>query len=51
MNEMSNQQTMMKLRSYMKLYTSITSVEKLGRLIMEEEFESIEEAPVGVLQW
>jgi len=40
MNEMSNQQTMMKLRSYMKLYTSI-SVEKLGRLVMEEDFESL----------
>jgi len=40
MNEMSNQQTMMKLRSYMKLYTSI-SVEKLGRLVQEEEFESL----------
>lgn len=40
MNEMSNQQTMMKLRSYMKLYTSI-SIEKLGRLVMEEEFTSL----------
>jgi translation initiation factor 3 subunit L len=40
MNEMSNQQTMMKLRSYMKLYTSI-SMEKLGRLVMEEDFESL----------
>jgi translation initiation factor 3 subunit L len=40
MNEMSNQQTMMKLRSYMKLYTSI-SIEKLGRLVMEEDFESL----------
>lgn len=40
MNEMSNQQTMMKLRSYMKLYTSI-SVEKLGRLVSEEDFESL----------
>jgi len=40
MNEMANQQTMMKLRSYMKLYTSI-SVEKLGRLVMEEDFESL----------
>jgi translation initiation factor 3 subunit L len=40
MNEMSNQQMMMKLRSYMKLYTSI-SMEKLGRLVMEEDFESL----------
>jgi translation initiation factor 3 subunit L len=40
MNEMSNQQTMMKLRSYMKLYTSI-SVEKLGRLVKEEDFEAL----------
>jgi len=40
MNEMSNQQSMMKLRSYMKLYTSI-SVEKLGRLVMEEEFSAL----------
>ncbi len=40
MNEMSNQQSMMKLRSYMKLYTSI-SAEKLGRLVMEEEFSSL----------
>lgn len=40
MNEMANQQTMRKLRSYMKLYTSI-SVEKLGRLVMEEDFISI----------
>jgi len=37
MNEMANQQTMRKLRSYMKLYTSI-GVEKLGRLVMEEDF-------------
>jgi len=40
MNEMASQQTMRKLRSYMKLYTSI-SVEKLGRLVLEEEFESL----------
>jgi translation initiation factor 3 subunit L len=40
MNEMSHQQTMMKLRSYMKLYTSI-SVEKLGRLVKEEDFEAL----------
>lgn len=40
MNEMANQQTMMKLRSYMKLYTSI-SVEKLGRLVSEEDFVSL----------
>lgn len=40
MNEMANQQTMRKLRSYMKLYTSI-SVEKLGRLVMEEDFTSL----------
>jgi len=40
MNEMANQQTMRKLRSYMKLYTSI-SLEKLGRLVMEEDFISL----------
>jgi translation initiation factor 3 subunit L len=40
MSEMANQQTMRKLRSYMKLYTSI-SVEKLGRLVMEEDFVSL----------
>ena len=40
MNEMANQQMMRKLRSYMKLYTSI-SVEKLGRLVMEEDFVSL----------
>jgi len=40
MNEMSNQQTVMKLRSYMKLYTSI-SVEKLGRLVKEQDFEAL----------
>merc|ERR1719491_1158164 len=40
MNEMTSQQTMRKLRSYMKLYTSI-SVEKLGRLVSEAEFESL----------
>lgn len=40
MNEMANQQTMRKLRSYMKLYTSI-SVDKLGRLVMEEDFRSL----------
>lgn len=40
MNEMASQQTMRKLRSYMKLYTSI-SVEKLGRLVLETEFESL----------
>lgn len=40
MNEMANQQTMRKLRSYMKLYTSI-SVEKLGRLVMEDDFISL----------
>lgn len=39
-NEMANQQSMRKLRSYMKLYTSI-SVEKLGRLVMEEDFVSL----------
>ncbi len=37
MNEMAVQQTLRKLRSYMKLYTSI-SLEKLGRLVMEEDF-------------
>jgi len=37
MNEMANQQTLRKLRSYMKLYTSI-SVDKLGRLVMDEDF-------------
>lgn len=37
MNEMASQQTMRKLRSYMKLYTSI-SVEKLGRLVFEKDF-------------
>jgi len=36
MNEMASQQTMRKLRSYMKLYTSI-EVEKLGRLVLEDE--------------
>merc|ERR1719491_2899424 len=40
MNEMASQQTMRKLRSYMKLYTSI-GVEKLGRLVLEAEFESL----------
>jgi len=40
MNEMASQQTMRKLRSYMKLYTSI-SVEKLGRLVLEAEFEAL----------
>lgn len=40
MNEMANQQSMRKLRSFMKLYTSI-SVEKLGRLVMEEDFLSL----------
>merc|ERR1719330_495742 len=40
MNEMVSQQTLRKLRSYMKLYTSI-SVQKLGRLVSEEEFLSL----------
>lgn len=40
MNEMSNQQTLMKLRSYMKLYTSI-SVEKLQKMVQEDDFESL----------
>lgn len=40
MNEMANQQTMMKLRSYMKLYSSI-SVEKLGKLVTEEDVTSL----------
>lgn len=40
MNEMATQQTFRKLQSYMKLYTSI-SVEKLGRLVLEEEFMSL----------
>ena len=34
--EMTSQLTMRKLRSYMKLYTSI-EVEKLGRLVLEDE--------------
>lgn len=40
MNEMAGQQTMMKLRSYMKLYTSI-SIEKLGKLVTEEDIMSL----------
>mmetsp|Transcript_5333 Transcript_5333/g.7771 ORF Transcript_5333/g.7771 Transcript_5333/m.7771 type:complete len:562 (+) Transcript_5333:230-1915(+) len=36
MNEMASQQTMRKLRSYMKLYTSI-SVHKLERLVLEDQ--------------
>lgn len=40
MSELTNQQTLRKLRSYMKLYTSI-SVEKLGRMVMEEDFVSL----------
>ena len=40
MNEMASQRTMRKLRSYMKLYTSIP-VDKLGRLVMEEDILSL----------